>query len=248
MKKMEKKEEKISSSLSDANKKEEKDKKIEKKQSKEKKVKKKRKLKQSDIKKYSSNQIDHVILKIKANERKYTIITVSVILIVFLFSSYLVFSKIQTTKSDTIFRTGSLYYEFGKKNTGLGDTINLVDTLPLSDEEGLKTKKYIVKVYNKSDVEKTFQIFISDDEEMIKYDECSQKITDRKYVKYSVNGGEAIYLDEKDLPVIERVIKPKEKIIYDLYVFVGEEYNLNKKIHYHGRIVVKEKNEKESET
>ena len=247
MKKMEKKEEKISSSLSDANKKEEKDKKIEKKQSKEKKVKKKRKLKQSDIKKYSSNQIDHVILKIKANERKYTIITVSVILVVFLISSYLVFSKIQTTKSDAIFRTGSLYYEFGKKNTGLGDTINLVDTLPLSDEEGLKTKKYIVKVYNKSDVEKTFQIFISDDEEMIKYDECSQKITDRKYVKYSVNGGEAIYLDEKDLPVIERVIKPKEKIIYDLYVFVGEEYNLNKKIHYHGRIVVKEKNEKESE-
>ncbi len=247
MKKMEKKEEKISGSLSDVNKKEEKDKKIEKKQSKEKKVKKKRKLKQSDIKKYSSNQIDHVILKIKANERKYTIITVSVILIVFLFSSYFVFSKIQTTKSDTIFRTGSLYYEFGKKNTGLGDTINLVDTLPLSDEEGLKTKKYIVKVYNKSDAEKTFQIFISDDEEMIKYDECSQKITDRKYVKYSVNGGEAIYLDEKDLPVIERVIKPKEKIIYDLYVFVGEEYNLNKKIHYHGRIVVKEKNEKESE-
>ncbi len=243
MKKMEKKEEKVSSSKLEPSK----NKKDEKKQNKEKKVKKKKKLKQSDIKKYSSNQIDHVILKIKANERKYTIITVSVILIVFLFSSYLVFSKIQTTKSDTIFRTGSLYYEFGKKNTGLGDTINLVDTLPLNDEEGLKTKKYTVKVYNKSDVEKTFQIFISDDEEMIKYDECSQKITDRKYVKYSVNGGEAIYLDEKDLPVIERVIKPKEKIIYDLYVFVGEEYNLNKKIHYHGRIVVKEKNEKESE-
>ena len=81
------KEEIVSSSKLEPNKSKNKNKKDEKKQNKEKKVKKKKKLKQSDIKKYSSNQIDHVILKIKANERKYTIITVSVILVVFLISS-----------------------------------------------------------------------------------------------------------------------------------------------------------------
>lgn len=247
MKTTEMKEEKVSSSKVEPNKSKNKNKKDEKKQNKEKKVKKKKKLKQSDIKKYSSNQIDHVILKIKANERKYTIITVSVILAVFLISSYFVFSKIQKTKSDAVFRTGSLYYEFGKNSTGLGDTINLVDTLPLSDKEGLKTKKYTVKIRNKADVEKTFQIFISDDEEMIKYDECSNRLTDRKYVKYSVNDEEASYLEEKDLPVIEGVIKPNEELSYDLHVFVGDAYNLNKKVHYHGRIVIKEKSEKKSE-
>ena len=240
MKTTEMKEEKVSSSKLEPDK-------NKKKHNKEKKVEKKKKLKQSDIKKYSSNQIDHVILKIKANERKYTIITVSVILVVFLISSYFVFSKIQKSKYDSVFRTGSLYYEFGKNSTGLGDTINLVDTLPLSDNEGLKTKKYTVKIRNKADVEKTFQIFISDDEEMIKYDECSNRLTDRKYVKYSVNDEEASYLEEKDLPVIEGVIKPNEELSYDLHVFVGDAYNLNKKVHYHGRIVIKEKSEKKSE-
>lgn len=209
-------------------------------------VKKKKKLKQSDIKKYSSNQIDHVILKIKANERKYTIITVSIILFVFLVSSYFVFSKIQKTQSDAVFRTGSLYYEFGNSTTGLGDTINLVDTLPLTDDEGLKTKKYVVKIRNNADVEKTFQIFISDDEEMIKYDECSNKLTDRKYVRYSVDGESVLSLESEDIPVVEDKLGPKNEVTYNLRVFIGEDYNLNKKIHYHGRIVIKEKQEKES--
>ena len=96
-----------------------------------------------------------------------------------------------------------------------------------------ETKKYTVKIRNKADVEKTFQIFISDDEEMIKYDECSNRLTDRKYVKYSVNDDVASYLEEKDIPVIEGVIKPNEELSYDLHVFVGDAYNLNKKVHYH---------------
>ena len=48
---------------------------------------KKKKLTQADIKKYSSTEIDHVILKIKANERKYKIISVTVILLLFLILS-----------------------------------------------------------------------------------------------------------------------------------------------------------------
>ena len=104
----------------------------------------KKKLTQADIKKYSSTQIDHVILKIKANERKYTIISVCIILFAFLVCSYIIFSAIQESNVKPTFKVGKLYYEFNETKNGLGDVISLVDVSPISDKDGMKTKTYTI--------------------------------------------------------------------------------------------------------
>lgn len=207
------------------------------------KPKKKKKLKQSDIKKYSSNQIDHVILKIKANERRYTIISVCIILFVFLICSYFVFSSIQKSFVKTTFKTGSLVYEFSDRETGIGDIIDLVDVKALSDIDGLKTETYKVTIFNDSDDTQIYEIFIIDDLEKIDYDGCSNIFTDRKYIKYSVNGNIPLFLGESDVAIITGELKAKTEIGYDINVFVGEDYSLMESPHYHGKIVVKQKNE-----
>ncbi len=204
---------------------------------------KKKKLKQSDIKKYSSNQIDHVILKIKANERRYTIISVCIILFVFITCSYFVFSSIQKSHVKTTFKTGSLYYEFRDRETGIGDIIDLVDVKPVSDTDGLKTETYKVTIFNNSDDTQIYEIFIMDDLEKVAYDECSDIFTERKYIKYSVNGNTPLSLSESDVAIITGELKGKTEIGYDINVFVGTDDSLIKAPHYHGKIVVKQKNE-----
>lgn len=199
-----------------------------------------KKLTQADIKKYPSNQIDHVILKIKANEKKYTIITVCAILVIFLSSSYIVFSSIQKANVKPVFKTGSLSYEFGETKNGLGDVISFVDASPLKDEDGLKTKNYKIKIKNNSNVSKKYKIFIVDDEEMIYYDKCSDKTVERSFIRYSLDNHDIYSLAEEDVAIISDKLDANETVQYTLKVWISDSYSRTDDIHYHGKIVVKQ--------
>lgn len=200
----------------------------------------KKRLTQADIKKYSSTQIDHVILKIKANERKYTIISVCVILTVFLICSYFVFSAIQNSSVKPTFKVGRLYYEFNETDNGLGDVISLVDVLPISDKEGLKTKTYTVRLYNSADEKTKFNIFVLDDKEMVSFDGCSDKVVDRQFIKYIVNDRKILVLsDNEEDSIISGELEPKESRTYVIKCWVSDTYPKNTGVHYHGTISVK---------
>ena len=200
----------------------------------------KKSLTQADIKKYSSTQIDHVILKIKANERKYTIISVCVILTVFLVCSYFVFSAIQNSSVKPTFKIGRLYYEFNETDNGLGDVISLVDVLPISDKEGLKTKTYTVRLYNSADEKTKFNIFILDDKEMVSFDGCSDKVVDRQFIKYIVNDRKILVLsDNEEDSIISGELGPKESRTYVIKCWISNTYLKNTGVHYHGTISVR---------
>lgn len=209
----------------------------------------KKKLTQADIKKYSSTQIDHVILKIKANERKYTIISVCIILFAFLVCSYIIFSAIQESNVKPTFKVGKLYYEFNETKNGLGDVISLVDVSPISDKDGMKTKTYTVKLYNSGKEKQKFKIFISDDKEMIAFDECSDKVVERYFIKYSVNDKKILVLDnDEEVSIVSSELAPKESRVYTIRCWVSDTYTKSDVVHYHGTISVKldngESNEK----
>ena len=209
----------------------------------------KKKLTQADIKKYSSTQIDHVILKIKANERKYTIISVCIILFAFLVCSYIIFSAIQESNVKPTFKVGKLYYEFNETKNGLGDVISLVDVSPISDKDGMKTKTYTVKLYNSGKEKQKFKIFISDDKEMIAFDECSDKVVERDFIKYSVNDKKILVLDnDEEVSIVSSELAPKESRVYTIRCWVSDTYTKSDVVHYHGTISVKldngESNEK----
>ncbi len=200
----------------------------------------KKKLTQADIKKYSSTQIDHVILKIKANERKYTIISVCIILFAFLVCSYIIFSAIQGSNVKPTFKVGKLYYEFNETKNGLGDVISLVDVSPISDKDGMKTKTYTVKLYNSGKEKQKFKIFISDDKEMIAFDECSDKVVKRNFIKYSINDKKALVLDnDEEVSIISSTLAPKESRIYTIRCWVSDTYTKSDVVHYHGTISVR---------
>lgn len=200
----------------------------------------KKKLTQADIKKYSSTQIDHVILKIKANERKYTIISVCIILFAFLVCSYIIFSAIQESNVKPTFKVGKLYYEFNETKNGLGDVISLVDVSPISDKDGMKTKTYTIKLYNSGKEKQKFKIFISDDKEMIAFDECSDKVVERDFIKYSINDKKALALDnDEEVSIISSTLAPKESRIYTIRCWVSDTYTKSDVVHYHGTISVR---------
>lgn len=206
---------------------------------------KKKKLTQADIKKYSSTEIDHVILKIKANERKYKIISVSVILLVFLVCSFIVFSAVQDSHVKSTFKIGKLYYEFNETSNGLGNVISLVDVSPLSDEDGSRTRTYKVKVYNSSSNKEKVKIFILDDEEMVSLDNCHNKLVEREFIKYSINGNESAFLDsDEEKNIISDELDAKESKTYIIRCWVSDTYTENDVVHYHGTIVVKQDNMK----
>lgn len=200
----------------------------------------KKKLTQADIKKYSSTQIDHVILKIKANERKYTIISVCIILLAFLVCSYIIFSAIQESNVKPTFKVGKLYYEFNETKNGLGDVISLVDVSPISDTDGMKTKTYTIKLYNSGKEKQKFKIFIMDDKEMVAFDECSDKLVGREFIRYSIDDGKPLTLNNlEDVSIISSELDPKESRVYTVRCWVSDTYTNSSVVHYHGTISVK---------
>lgn len=204
---------------------------------------KKKKLTQADIKKYPKNELNNVILKIKTNEVKYTIFSTLIILSIFIIIAYTIFSSVQEHISHNILKSGNLYIEFAEKETGLGNIIDLVDAKTYSDSnEVLET--YKVTITNDSKEKRKYQVLIEDDTEMIEIDNCSDIFLDRSYLRYNVNNGATMTLNQDDKsPIINGTLKEKEKVTYTIKVWVSNTYLENP--HYHGKIVVKQVTDKE---
>lgn len=203
----------------------------------------KKKLKQSDIKKYSMNELDHVILKIKANERKYMMTFSSIILVIFVLVSYIVFSSVQERNKYNLLRNGSLLIEFKTKENGLGDIIDLVDVDTFSDSSDV-FDTYDVTITNDSKDSKEFQIFIVDDEEMIDFDNCKDIFLDRKFLRYSINDGSQMEFTDDSESILSGTLSARKSIKYSIKVWVSDTYKGNP--HYHGKIVVKQVNKKKT--
>lgn len=205
---------------------------------------KKKKLTQADIKKYPMNELDHVILKIKANEVKYTVIFVFVILIFFFVITFFTFSSVQKKARYNILRDGDLSIEFRERENGLGDIIDLVDVSTYGDsKEALDT--YRVTITNNSKDAHKFQIFIQDDIDMIEIDDCEDIFLDRAFLRYSVNDGGTMVLGDEKNSVIFGTLSGNSKITYTIKVWVSDTYTGSP--HYHGKIVVKEVNEEKDQ-
>lgn len=208
-----------------------------------KKKRKKKRLKQSDIKKYSMTELDHVISKIKANEVKYTVISVLIILISFFIIAYIIFSSVQEHVSHNVFKDGNLYIKFLEKENGLGDIIDLVDVSTYSTGDMVLDTYEVTITNDSSDVSK-YQIFIEDDIDMIEIDNCKDIFLDRSYLRYNVNDGVDMTLsDDEDNSIIFGSLSGGKSITYTIKVWVSDTYIGD--THYHGKLVVKQVKEKD---
>ena len=197
---------------------------------------KKNRLKQSDVKKYSMGELDHVISKIKANEVKYTIISVLFMLIVLFIIAYMIFSSVLERVNYNVLQHRDLLIQFSENENGLGDIIDLVNVNTYSSSNQV-LDVYEVSITNSSDVAKKYNFFIEDDLDMIEIDKCQDIFLDRSFLRYSINGGDIRALRDND-SIIFGTLKAKETVTYKIKVWVSDIYSDTP--HYHGKFVVKQ--------
>ncbi len=189
----------------------------------------KKKLTQVDIKKYSSSQLDHVILKIQAEERRYTLLLVLFFFLLICGGSYIVFSSFSLAE----FSNDSLYITEQMVGNTSFDQIEVSPSSLLSDEQALNTVvPFEFQVENDGEEELVYRVRLIDDQE-------SGEIN-KDYLRYSINhdAPRALsVLDQGDLVV--GVLAPHDSITHLLQIWYSDAASGISSLNtYQGRIVV----------
>ena len=192
-------------------------------------------MKKKDIHVIKNSDVDisKNIKRIKKEER-YTIILVTFFVFVILLSLYSFSKSVLNSSFEDSYVSGDLKINFEKSNTGVKDNISI--------RYPNQVLEYNFSIYNDSDVDKKFIIYLMDDNDLIKYENCRDKIIDYKYVLFKLNDKyedslSRYYKDNKYI-IEEASINPKDTKYYHLKIYFDK--NVKEIYHYHSIIVVDE--------
>jgi len=198
----------------------------------------------------NSNDKLRILKKIRSKEIKLTALSIGVVLIVLISSSYAIFSSVQKAKKYNTIRVGDLQINFTDVDDGLGNVINLNGAYPESDEVGQKSTPYVFKINNTGSITASYNIKLLDDTDMIEADGCSTNQLDKSKIKYSINGETPSILSavsDSDYIIISGSLSSGESKTYSLRVWLDESAG-NEVLgrHYHGKIVLEGENAMEN--
>ena len=159
-------------------------------------IQKKNNKRKREINKNSSSQLNHSILKIKANERKYTIILTTIFVAIFAILGYSTLTIDSTTLLNNV--TNKKIYS-GLSATGR--TITLTNDNIMSDVDGLNSENYVFTINNDTYKDYNYKIVLSEDEFAKKQCECSNNIS-QGYIKYSIDGKTINMFTEDSEPIL----------------------------------------------
>ena len=195
----------------------------------------KRDIDREQIKKNSNIDIEYNIKRIK-KERRYTLILVIFFMALILTIFGYIFGNIKTDISINSYKTGNLDIVYEVDLNGVKDVINL--------SKNKKTDNIYFTVQNNSYDKAKFNIYLVDNEDLIKLDGCEKKIISYDKLYYSVN-----FEDEKNVLGTKKknkyLLKSEEisgnaKKEYRLKVLYDK--NIDDDYHYHGKVIVKNVN------
>ena len=132
-------------------------------------------MKKKDIHVIKNSDVDisKNIKRIKKEER-YTIILVCFFVIVILLSIISFSKSILKSSYEDSYISGDLKISYEKNDNGIRDNISIRYPNQVLD--------YDFSIYNDSDNTKKYIIYLMDDEDLIKYENCRNMIIDYKYV------------------------------------------------------------------
>lgn len=177
--------------------------------------------------------------KAVSRELKHSILSIFLVVIVILSSSFAIFTSIQKSENYNSITVGILKVDFLQDTI---NTLNLNGAYPIPDVNGLETEGYSFKISNTGNLNAQYKIRIVDDTEMISEDECSSNQLDKSEIKVSINDGTPFLLDSKsssDYVVELASLAPGNMKEYTIKIWIDE--NAGNKVlgkHYHGKIVV----------
>lgn len=86
------------------------------------------------------------------------VISIIVVLIILSTTTYALFIRKDKLENEENYTTGTLDIVLENNEEGLGETLNLANSLPISDEEGKKSTPYKFKITNKGNLNYTFNL------------------------------------------------------------------------------------------
>ena len=192
-------------------------------------------MKKKDIHVIKNSDVDisKNIKRIKKEER-YTIILVTFFVVVILLSLYSFSKSVLNTNYEDSYISGDLKIDYGRNDNGIRDSISI--------RYPNQVLEYDFSIYNNSDIDKKFIIYLMDDEDLIKYENCRNMIIDYKYVLFKLNDryedSLSRYFKDNKYIIEEASINPKDTKYYHLKIYFDK--NVKEIYHYHSIIVVDE--------
>lgn len=183
-------------------------------------------LDEDQILKNNSINVEYNIKRIK-KERRYTIILVICFIVMFFVIGLSIFTDIDSLNM-SVENVNNLTIRYEVDDKGVKNTISIYDD---------KEYSYELSILNNDNKYNRFYIYLKTDDDLIKLDNCSDKLVDYSLVNYEINGNSGnikdTLIDDKYVVLVDE-LAPHEKKNYRLKI------KLNGVGHYHSIIKVNE--------
>lgn len=183
-------------------------------------------LDENQILKNNSINVEYNIKRIK-KERRYTIILVICFIVMFFVIGLSIFTDIDSLNM-SVENVDNLTVRYEVDDKGVKNTISIYDD---------KEYSYELSIVNNDNKYNRFYIYLKTDDDLVKLDNCSDKLVDYSLVNYEINGNSGnvkdTLIDDKYVVLVDE-LAPHEKKNYKLKI------KLDVVGHYHGIIKVSE--------
>ena len=119
-------------------------------------------------------------------KNKVVILVISIVLVLIILSTttYALFFRKDKLENTESYTSGILDIVIENDEEGLGDTLNLANSLPITDEEGKKSTPYRFKITNKGNISYTFDLLLNNT--------TSSNAISNNYIKIMIDNNEPV--------------------------------------------------------
>ena len=190
------------------------------------------KIKASDINKNTGRDITHTVNKIKANERKYTIILVIFFMTIFCFVGYISLRIKPIELLDLSANSNSSYISSSSNVVVLSEKDKKIDS------EGLKGEEVEVTFKNATIKDINYKIVFIEDTELKKICKCSSEGFKTSDIRFSIDGKNVKKLPEEENVITTGFLEAGKTDSIKIRIWLDS--NSNYTGHFHGQFKFKE--------
>ena len=180
-------------------------------------------------------------MKKKNNKKdKKNIIVIGIIILILVIGlAYAWFKFSDLSDKTNSITTGNIEIKLDEYD---GKTIELNNTVPMTDQAGIKTKAYEFTIINKSSMKFRYQIKLVLDDDEIQKDDCSDKLLDDDVIRYQlIRDNSYITIDtlssRKDWILDTQSLSANKTTDYSLRLWIDKDATneyMNK--HFHAKV------------
>ncbi len=149
-------------------------------------------------------------------KNKVVILVISIVLVLIILSTttYALFFRKDKLENTESYTSGILDIVIENDEEGLGDTLNLANSLPITDEEGKKSTPYRFKITNKGNISYTFDLLLNNT--------TSSNAISNNYIKIMIDNNEPVLLSDLTDNIIasDLTLNPSQSKIINVRIWL----------------------------